>query len=80
VRTVKKTVLTSLGLALILAGAITLAYRGISYTRKENLLDAGPFKATMKTQEKISIPPWLSGVMIAGGVVSLIAGVRKSER
>jgi hypothetical protein len=75
----KKTVLTFLGLALILAGALALAYQGISYTRKEKLLDVGPLKASVDKQETIPVPRWLGGAMLAGGVVSLIAGIRKSE-
>jgi len=75
---VKKTALTFLGLALILAGALALAYQGISYTRKEKLLDAGPLKATMNTRETIPLPPWVGGLMVAGGVVALVMGVRKT--
>ena len=80
VRTVKKNTLTFLGLALILAGGLALAYQGISYTRKEKLLDAGPFKATVDTRETLRIPLWLGGLVLAGGVVSLVAGVRNSDR
>jgi len=75
----KKNALTLLGLALILARALALAYQGISYTRKEKLLDAGPFKASVNTRETIRIPLWLGGLVLAGGVVSLVAGVRKSQ-
>ena len=75
----KKNALTLLGLALILAGALALAYQGISYTRKEKLLDAGPFKASVNTRETIRIPLWLGGLVLEGGVVSLVAGVRKSQ-
>jgi len=71
--------LTFLGLALILAGALALAYQGISYTRRENVLDMGPLKATVNTRETIPLPPWLGGLMLAGGVVLLVMGVRKPE-
>ena len=71
--------LTFLGLALILAGALALAYQGISYTRREKVLDMGPLKATMDTQKTIPLPPWLGGLMLAGGVVLLVMGVRKPE-
>ncbi len=75
----KKKALTFLGLVLILAGALALAYGGVSYTKKERLLDAGPFKASVNRRDRVSVPRWLAGAMVAGGVVSLIAGVRRRE-
>lgn len=74
-----KKALTFLGLALILAGALALVYQGISYTRREKVLDMGPLKATVNTRETIPLPPWLGGLMLAGGVVLLVVGVRKPE-
>ena len=71
--------LTFLGLALILAGALALAYQGISYTRKEDVLNLGPLKATVDTEKTIPLPPWLGGLMLGGGVVLLVAGVRKPD-
>jgi hypothetical protein len=76
---VSKKALTFLGLALILAGALALAYQGISYTRREQVLDVGPLKATVNTRETIPLPPWLGGLLLAGGVASLVMGIRKSE-
>jgi len=77
-RTLSKKALTFLGLALILAGALALAYQRVSYTRREQVLDVGPLKATMNSRETIPLPPWLGGLMVAGGVVALVMGVRKS--
>ena len=71
--------LTFLGLALILAGALSLAYQGIRYTRHEQVLDLGPLKATVDTRETLPLPPWLGGLVLAGGVVLLVMGVRKPE-
>lgn len=71
--------LTFLGLALILAGALSLAYQGIRYTRHEQVLDFGPLKATVDTQETLPLPPWLGGLMLGGGVIFLVMGVRKPE-
>jgi hypothetical protein len=78
-RIMKKRALTFLGLALILAGALALAYGGISYTKGERLLNAGPFKASVNRQKRVAIPRWVGGAMLAGGVVSLIAGVRRRQ-
>lgn len=71
--------LTLLGLALILAGVLALAYQGISYTRREKVLDVGPFKASVDRRETVPLPPWLGALLVAGGVVSLLMGGRKGS-
>jgi uncharacterized membrane protein YidH (DUF202 family) len=73
-----KRMLTFLGLALILAGCLALAYREIRYTRREKVLDVGPLKASMDVPESLDIPPVVGGLIVAGGVVLVVLGVRKS--
>jgi len=70
--------MTFLGLALILAGCLALAYREIRYTRREKVLDVGPLKASMDVQDSLNIPPVVGGLIVAGGVVLVILGVKKS--
>ena len=65
------------GILLIVIGVVALAYGGISYTRKEKVLDIGPIEATTETRETIPLPPILGGLALAGGVALLIAGSRK---
>jgi uncharacterized membrane protein YidH (DUF202 family) len=65
------------GIVLIVIGVVALAYGGISYTRKEKVLDIGPIEATTETRETIPLPPILGGLALAGGVALLIAGSRK---
>ena len=65
------------GIILIILGVVALAYGGISYTRKEKVLDIGPIEATTETRETIPLPPLLGGLAMAGGVVLLIAGSRR---
>jgi hypothetical protein len=73
-----KRMLTLLGLALILAGCLALAYREIRHTRREKLLDAGSLQASMVVPESYDIPPAVGGLVIAGGVVLVVFGVRRS--
>lgn len=61
-----------LGIILIALGALGLAYRGFTYTEREKLIDAGPFKAEFDRQKTIPIPPWAAGGAIAVGVVLLL--------
>lgn len=65
------------GVVLIVIGVIALAYGGISYTRREKVLDIGPLEATTETRETIPLPPVLGGLALAGGIVLLIAGSRR---
>jgi hypothetical protein len=71
--------LTLLGLALILAGVLALVYQGVSYTRREKVLDVGPFKASVDRHETIPLPPWLGTLLVAGGVAALLIDSRKGS-
>jgi hypothetical protein len=66
-----------IGILLIVVGIIALAYGGISYTRREKVLDIGPIEATAERRETIPLPPLLGGLALAGGIVLLIAGTRR---
>jgi hypothetical protein len=65
------------GVVLIVIGIIALAYGGISYTRREKVLDIGPIEATTERRETIPLPPILGGLALAGGIALLIAGSRR---
>jgi len=69
--------LTVLGLALIVIGLISLAYQGITYKTREKFLDMGPLHATVEREKTIPLPPLLGGLALAGGILLLVAGVRK---
>ena len=65
------------GIVLIVIGVISLAVGGISYTKREKVIDLGPIQATADRQKTIPLPPLLGGLALAGGVVLLIAGSKK---
>ena len=65
------------GIVLIVIGVISLALGGISYTKREKVIDLGPIQATADRQKTIPLPPLLGGLALAGGVVLLIAGSKK---
>ena len=66
-----------LGVVLIVFGLAALAYQGITYTSKETIIDIGPLHATADREKTVRLPPVLGVAAVAGGVVLLIAGVRK---
>jgi hypothetical protein len=67
-----------IGIILIVIGIIALAYGGITYTKREKVLDLGPIQATAERQKTISFPPILGGICLVGGIVLVIVGNRKT--
>jgi hypothetical protein len=66
-----------LGILLVILGSLALAYQGFTYTRQEKILDVGPVHATAERRERVSIPPILGGIALAGGIGLLVVGARK---
>lgn len=65
------------GIVLIVLGVIALAYQGITYNKRETIVDLGPIKATAERQKTVPLPPVIGIAAIAGGVVLLVVGGRK---
>ena len=68
---------TLLGIVLIVIGIFALAYQGISYTKREKVVDLGPIHATKDTTKTIPLPPILGGLSLVGGIVLVAAGAKK---
>ncbi len=73
---------TIIGIILIVLGVISLAYQGFTYTTREKkkVLDLGPLQATatVEREKTIPLPPILGIAALAGGVVLVIVGSKKS--
>jgi len=67
-----------IAILLIVFGAISLAYGGITYTRREKVLDIGPIEATAERHRTIPLPPILGGVALAAGIGLLVVGGKKN--
>jgi uncharacterized membrane protein len=70
--------ITLVGIALIVLGIVAFAYQGITYTSREKIIDIGPIQATADTQKTIPLSPLLGGLVLAGGIVLVIVGAKKS--
>ena len=66
------------GIALIVLGIVALAYQGITYTSRENIIDIGPLQATADTQKTIPLSPLLGGLVFVGGIVLVVVGAKKA--
>jgi len=69
---------TILGIMLIVLGVVVFAYKGISYTTRENVIDVGPLQATVDKKEAIPLSPFVAGLSIVSGIALLIVGVKKA--
>lgn len=65
------------GVLLIVFGLFALAYQGITYNKRETVLDIGPLQATAERQKTIPLSPVLGIASVAAGVALLVAGRRK---
>ena len=65
-------------IVLIVLGAISLAYGGISYTTRETVVDIGPIEATAERHKTVPLPPVLGGVAVVAGIALLFVGSKKS--
>jgi uncharacterized membrane protein HdeD (DUF308 family) len=66
-----------LGVVLIVVGIAALAYQGITYTRRETVLDLGPLHATAERQRTVPLPPVVGIVGVLAGVALVVTGGRK---
>jgi len=70
------TPLRIVGIVLIVAGALALAYGGFSYTRETHRAKVGPFELSLKEKRQVDVPQWAGLGGIALGIVLLVAGGR----
>ena len=61
-----------LGFALIVLGIVSLSYAGITYTRREKVLQIGNLVATADKTETIPLPPVIGAVALVLGVGLLV--------
>jgi len=66
-----------IGVILIILGIAALAYQGITYTRREAVVDIGPIHAEAERQHTIPLPPVIGVAAVLGGIVLLVTGARK---
>lgn len=68
---------TIVGILLILVGVVALAYGGITYTNRTDVVEIGPIDVEATERETIPLPPILGGLALVGGIALVAAGARK---
>lgn len=67
-----------IGIILIAIGIIALAYGGITYTKREKVIDAGPLQVSADKEKTFPLPPVLGGLCLVGGILLVVVGSRKT--
>jgi hypothetical protein len=65
------------GIALIVAGLLGLAYGGFSYTKTTDQAQLGPITLSVTDKQSVSVPVWAGVGTIFVGAVLLAAGRRR---
>ena len=66
-----------IAIILIALGIAVLAYQGITYTTRENVVDLGPIKVTAEKTKTIPLTPIVGAIVIVGGIALLVMGMKK---
>ncbi|MBB3055058.1 hypothetical protein [Mucilaginibacter gotjawali] len=66
----------TIGIALIIIGAVMIIWTGFSYTKKEKIVDAGPIQISADKEKTVNWPPYLGGILLIGGIV-IVATAKK---
>ena len=61
------------GIVLIIAGVLGLAYGGFTYTKATHKATLGPLQLSVKEEQTVDIPVWAGvGAIVMGGLLVLI--------
>jgi len=66
-----------IGIILIVAGCLGLAYGGFSYTKETTGVKFGPLELKVQEKETVNVPLIVSGAAVAIGVFLLVGVGRK---
>jgi len=66
-----------LGILLTAIGVISLIYQGVPFTTREKVIQFRPVQAYREKKKMIPLPPIIGVLAIGGGILLIVAGVRK---
>ena len=63
------------GIVLIVAGAVGLAYGSFSYTKDTTVVKIGPLELSAKEKQTFNVPVWAGiGAIVVGGLLLVLGG------
>ncbi len=75
----RRIVLVSTGLLLVIAAVVALARGGVPYEDSETLLDVGDIELSASSEEEFNVPPLVAGLVLIVGGGLVFAGARSSR-
>ena len=67
----------ALGIILLVAGIAMMIVNGISYTKKEKVVDLGPLEVNKNETKRVNWPMYAGVVVTLAGVIVSVAAARK---
>jgi UDP-N-acetylmuramyl pentapeptide phosphotransferase/UDP-N-acetylglucosamine-1-phosphate transferase len=58
-------------------GLLALAFGGISWTKREKVVDLGPIQAETQKRETLPLPPIFGGVAVVAGIALVVVAGRR---
>jgi hypothetical protein len=68
----------TIGIFLLVIGAVMLIWTGFSYTKREKVVDAGPIHISADKEKTVNWPPYAGAILAIGGIALLLTG-KKGE-
>lgn len=68
----------SIGIAIIVIGAIMVFYTGFNYVTKEKVVDIGPIEINKEENHPVQWSPIVGVALLVGGILLVVADKRKS--
>ncbi|MGO4822272.1 MULTISPECIES: hypothetical protein [unclassified Flavobacterium] len=67
----------TLGIAVIIIGAIMIFYTGFNYVTKEKVVDIGPIEINKEENHPVQWSPIIGVVLLVGGVLLVVTDKKK---
>jgi uncharacterized membrane protein HdeD (DUF308 family) len=65
-----------IGMILIVAGVLALAFGGFTYTTRDRVVDLGPLKVDADKQHNVPVTPIVGLAALVGGIVMVASAAK----
>ena len=62
----------TIGIALIVLGALMIGYTGFNYVTTQKVIDIGPIEINKEKEHLVHWSPIVGGILMVGGIVMMI--------
>ena len=66
------------GVILIVLGIAMMAFNGFNFTTSKKVVDIGPIEINKEESHPVAWPSWTGGIVMAAGIVLVVASRRKN--